>query len=176
MLAVSGLALAESRQCRVVPAHPMYAASRRRGGGAEEKAGDGGGPGGPAGDGAGEELRPVLDAAVDVAANVVGVVPLHSRGRDCMAGEDKITEAGGEPLDLGLDSAGHVYGAAVRDVAVTPCCVLARGGAGGVEEALLGEQDIGPVADFAVPRRPFRRRKLGACPAEMHGSGPRDFG
>ena len=58
----------------------MYAAARRRGGGAEEKAGDGGGPGGPAGDGAGEELCPVLDTAVDVAANVVGVIPLHSRG------------------------------------------------------------------------------------------------
>ena len=52
---------------------------------------------------AGEQLAQVLGAAVDVAADVVGVVGLEVRRCHDVPRQDEVAEAGGEPLDLGLD-------------------------------------------------------------------------
>ena len=60
-----------------------------------------------------------------------------------MAGEDGGAEASGEALDLGFEAVEHVFGGGVGDVAVGPGDVLTGGGAGGIEEGWLGEEDEG---------------------------------
>ena len=79
----------------------------------------------PADDGAEQELAHVLDAAVDVAADVVGVVRLHRARAVHGSGQDEVPEARRIPLDLRLDRLGRVPGPAVGDVAVRPGDVLA---------------------------------------------------
>ena len=93
-----------------------------------------------------KELPPVADAAVDVAADVVGVVRLHRRGVLRRPGEDAVAEPGREPLDLGLDRGGHVDGRAVGHVAVRPRDVLALRGARRVRDRRLDEQHERPSA------------------------------
>ena len=97
--------------------------------------------------------------------------------------QDEVPEARGEAFYLGFDPLGHVEGRAVGDVAVGPDGVLALGGAGRVEEALLGEQDERPLGVLAPrygglptprPRRACRRG--GPCrhacsPSASHGIG-----
>jgi predicted amidohydrolase len=58
--------------------------------------------------GARVELPPILDAAVEVAADVVGVVTRQRRGVHGVAGQNPVAEAGREALDLRLDLGGHV--------------------------------------------------------------------
>lgn len=55
-----------------------------------------------------QDLADVGDACVDVAANVVWVVPLELRRGTGRAREDAVPEAWGESLDLRLDALGHV--------------------------------------------------------------------
>ena len=78
--------------------------------------------------------------------------------------EYALPEAGGEAFDLGLYPPRHVEGRAVGDVAVRPDRVLALRSARGVEEALLGEQDKGPLGVLS--------RATAASPAEISSSAP----
>src|SRR5215204_2314146 len=120
----------------------------------------------------GQKLTEVHVAAAYVAADEVGVLAFEiGRSGDALR-EYALPEAGGEAFYLGLDPPRHVEGRAVRDVAVRPHGVLALRSAGGVEEALLGEQDKGPLrallpGDGGLARGDFFQR-----PTEVHGSGP----
>ena len=111
-----------------VAAHAVHPAARRRGRRAEEQPRVRRRVGHPAGDRPGEQLAQVLQPAVDVAADVVGVVRLHLGGRHRRPRQDEVAEPRREPLDLRLDPRGHVLGAAGGHVAVGPPDVLARGG------------------------------------------------
>lgn len=135
----------------VVAGHAVDAGAGRGGGGAEVEFWVRGGVGVEARDRAGEELREVLDAANDVAADEVWVVGLVSGRGSGVGGEDGVAEAGGEAFDLVQDGLGHVGGGAVGDVAVCPAGVLVVGGAGGIEDALLGDEDEGFVGDAVLP-------------------------
>src|SRR4028118_1672093 len=101
--------------------------------------------------GPGEELPHVHEAAVYVPPDQVGVPALEVRGSPGAPGQDAVSEAGGEALYLRLYPPRHVEGRAVGDVAVGPHGVLALGGAGRVEEALLGEQDERPPGGLPAP-------------------------
>src|SRR4029079_14612122 len=61
----------------------------------------------------GEKLPQVCHAAINVAADVVGVVPLKVGGGQDMARKNHTAKARHETLDLSLDSLGHVDGRAV---------------------------------------------------------------
>src|SRR5215207_5981372 len=92
----------------------------------------------------GQKLTEVHVPAAYV-ADEVGVLPFEIRRPGDALRKNTVPETGGETFYLRLDPLRHVEGRAVRDVAVRPHGVLALRSAGGVEEALLGEQDKGPL-------------------------------
>src|SRR5215207_8151963 len=102
-------------------------------------------------DGAGEELAEVVGAAADVAADHVRVVLFEPDGVDGVAREYQIAEARREALYLRLYPLGHVHARAVRDVAVGPARLLARGRARLVEQTLLRDEDEGALGVYAAP-------------------------
>ena len=101
----------------------------------------------------------------------LGFQAARSLGVAGAAGEDDVAEAGGEALDLGFDDVGAVDGGAVGDVAVGPGGVLAFGGAGGVEEAGLDEEDEGTVVEAAVEGVVLGVGDLCERAAEVDGGG-----
>ncbi len=108
--------------------------------------------------------RRSASAAVDVAADVVRVLGLDLRRPHRVPRHDHVAEARGEPLDLALDRLGHVGVGAVRDVAVGPQRVRALRGARSVEEALLGDEHVGPPGSAAGGDVGLRlRRARAAC-------------
>src|SRR5919112_2865411 len=119
----------------------------------------------------GQKLAEVHVAAANVATDEVGVLAFKlGRPGDGLR-EYALSEAGGEAFDLAFYPARHVEGRAVGDVAVRPHSVLALRSARGVEEALLGEQDKGPLrvlspGDGGLARGDFLQR-----PTEVHGPG-----
>jgi len=54
-------------------------------------------------DGSGDELAEVAGAAVDVTADIVGVVRLEARRVDGVPGDDPVPKARREPFDLAFD-------------------------------------------------------------------------
>ena len=54
------------------------------------------------------ELPQVLNAAVDVASDIIGIVLFHRSGRHDAACEDAIAKARREALNLRFDAPGHV--------------------------------------------------------------------
>ena len=120
---------------RVPAAHAVHATAGGRRRRAQVEAVDRRAPGVETEAGAGNELAEVGDAAGDVAADVVGVMVLESGRGEFVAGEDTITEAGRDPLDLSFDAAGHVDRRTVGHVAVGPHRVGALGRPGRVETA-----------------------------------------
>src|SRR5215207_9689272 len=159
----------QGRLRRPVAAHAVDAAAGRGGAGAEVEAAVGRRVGVVTGDGAGEELSEVVGPAADVAADHVRVVPFELDGVDGVARDDEVAEAGGEALDLSLDAFGHVHVRAVRDVAVGPARLLARGRARLVEEALLRDDDEGPLGVRAAPDGGLGLRDLLDGGAEVDG-------
>ena len=108
----------------------------------------------------------------DVAAHVVGVVPLLvGRGQD-RAGQDQVREPGCEPLDLGLDGRRHVHVGAGGDVAVPPQRLLAVRGPGGIGHPGLDDDAVGTVRVPAGLDVGLAGRHLGERAAEVHGPGP----
>src|SRR5215467_6174695 len=78
-----------------------------------------------ANDRAGEVLVEILDAAIDVAADVVGVVGLHLDRRQRVARQDALAETRRKALDLRLDARRHVHVRATGHVTVGPDRLLA---------------------------------------------------
>ena len=99
--------------------------------------------------------RRSVDAAVDVAADVVRVVGLHlARRSSTRAARIALAEAGGEALDLRLDRVGHVGGRAVRARGSRPSrCACPSGARVGSTERRL--------------RRAARRAARGAARADV---------
>ncbi len=116
-----------------------------------------------------------LGAAVDVAADVVGVVIFELAGVAGGAAEDGVAESGGETFDLAFDGVGHIAGGAVGDVGVGPDGVVAGGGAGGVEEALLGDEDERFFGVFVAAHGAFGGGDFFEGSAEVDGSGAAAF-
>ncbi len=154
------------------PHSPCTAPPRRGRGGAQVEARRGGRVRVRAYHRPGEELAHVHVPAVYVTPDQVGVVPFEVRRSPGAAGQDTVPETGGEALYLGLYPPGHVEGRPVRDVAVGPDGVLARGGARGVEEALLGEQDEGPLGVLSARDGGLTGGDLIQRAAEVDGPGP----
>ena len=78
---------------------------------------------------------------------------------------------GAKRVDLGFDDVGAVDDGAGGDVAVGPGGVFAFGGAGGVEEAGLDEEDEGAVVEAAVEGVVLGVGDFGERSAEVHGGG-----
>src|SRR5438067_48511 len=72
-----------------------------------------------------EELPEVGDPAVDVAADVVGVMALDVGRTHDVTRQDARSESWGESFDLRLDPLAHVDGRSIRDMAVGPADMLA---------------------------------------------------
>src|SRR5690606_22938802 len=77
-----------------------------------------------------EQLCDVDDPTVDVAPDVIRIVPLHFSGTERVRGKDGITESRSEAFDLAGYRFRHVVG---------PSGVLARGCPRCIEQALLGK-------------------------------------
>ena len=157
----------ERRARRPVAAHAVDAAARRRRRGAEVDARNRRRVRHAPGDRTREQLAEVLRPAVDVAADVVRVAPLHLGAVHRRAGRDQPREPGREALDLGLDRRGHVAGRAVRHVAVGPRRLAAVRHAGAVEAAGLHEQDERPRRVVAARDRLLGGADLLERPAEV---------
>ena len=163
---------------------PVDAAAGRGAAGAEEEAGAGGAVE-PRG-GADGDLPWGHGAAADVAAEEVGVPGFEGGGAHGVAGEDAVAETGGEALDLLLDSGGGVAAPVVGDVAVGPCGVASfavadvGGGAGGVDDRGLDEDEIGagvpvcragPRGGGAVPHGALAGGDFGERAADVDAAG-----
>ena len=168
------LQVREGALCSVVAAHAVDSGTGRRGRRAQVQALGGGGVVAPRG--AEEELVQVEDAAGNVAADKVSVHRLESGGGKDAACEDTIAKAGCEAFDLRFDGVEHVDLGAVGDVAIGPSGVLPCRGAGGVEEAGLGEQDEGMVGMATVAHDGFGSADFFGGAAEMHGGGAQAIG
>src|SRR5262249_22216768 len=134
---------------RKVATHPVYANAGRRGCRADVQ------PlarrAVPAERGANEHLAQIHDAHRDVAADEVGIAPLEVRGRDDVARQYAIAEAGSEALDLPFDGGEHVDSGSSRHVTVAPRGVTSRGRARRIEQRMLREEDERPLVG-ASPR------------------------
>jgi hypothetical protein len=113
-----------------------------------------------------------LRADRDVAADVVRVAGLLGDGGTHGPGQDQVAEAGGEPLDLRLDPAGHVDVRAGRHVAVGPQRLLAGRGAGRVGHAGLDDQHVRGVGVPARGHLGLGRGDLLEGAAQVQGPGP----
>ena len=58
--------------------------------------------------GAEEELADIERAAIEIAADEVGIVAFHGGGAEKVAAQNALSEARGEALHLGLNGIGHV--------------------------------------------------------------------
>src|SRR5918994_179557 len=119
----------------------------------------------------GQKLTEVHVAAAYVAADEVGVLPFEIRRPGDALRENTVPETGGETFYLRLDPLGHIEGRAVRDVAVRPHGVLALRSAGGVEEALLGEQDKESLRVLSPGYGGLARGDFLQRPTEVNGPG-----
>ena len=153
----------------MVAAHAVDTTAGRRGGRAKVEVGSGGAV--LTGRGAEDKLSGRDGAAADVAADEVGVGSLEAGGRGDVASENGAGETGSEALDLGFEAREHVFGAAVRHVAVGPGDVLAGGRAGGIEEGGLGEQDEGTRGGAAGGHGGLGGGDLLEGAAEVNGGG-----
>jgi hypothetical protein len=157
----------------VIAAHAVDATTGGGGGRAQEEAGGAGGIGDRPEHRPGQNLPEILHAADDIAADAVRVVALISGGSTRMARQDQLAEPRREALHLRFDGGRHIDGRPVRDVAVGPAGLLAGRSAAGIEQALLGQQDEGPLRMVPPPDRRFPGRELLQGAAEMNGTGPR---
>ena len=108
---------------------------------------------GRAGRRAGQSLAQVLEAAGDVAADVVRVLPSSRPGRG-RRGRGSARGSRARSARPALDALGHVHRRPVGHVAVGPGRVPPGGGPGRVGDGLLGQQHVGalrvpPVATTA---------------------------
>jgi hypothetical protein len=119
--------------------HSMSAATRRRGGSTEKKAGHRcavEGRRGPK-----KKLAQIHSSSGKIASNQIRIPAFeHSRRRDG-TGEDAIVKARREAVDLTLNGLEAIDGAAVRNMAVGPRGVLPSRSAGWIKERGLNEQD-----------------------------------
>src|SRR5207302_2390090 len=152
-----------------VAAHPVHPTARWRRCRADEEPWVGGGVRVEPGDGPREELPQIGDAARDRAADVIRIVRLEIPSAHDVAREDAVAEAGCEPLDLPLDGLGLILRRPVRYVTVRVAGVLAPRRPGGVELALLDDEDEGPRRMLAAPDGRLRGRDLVEGPAEVDG-------
>src|ERR1035438_5176006 len=134
----------------------MDSAAGRGGGTAEVQSGEGRTIEAPGG--AEEELADIERAAIEIAADEVGIVVFHGGGAENVAAQDALPEAGGEALHLGLNGIGHVRRGRVGQVAVGPGGMLSLGSAGGVEKGVLDKEDErrAGVAGFPIGRATAR--------------------
>src|SRR5579884_1389632 len=94
--------------CAKVATHAVDAAAGWCGAGADVDAFAGSIVGDRLDGGAGIELPEILDAAVDVSADVVGIVMLVFGGCDNLVSKDASTKTGGKAFDLRDDTLGHI--------------------------------------------------------------------
>jgi hypothetical protein len=113
-----------------------------------------------------------LRADADVTADVVRVARLLAGGGAHGPGQHEVAEAGGEPLDLRLDPAGHVDIGTRRHVAVGPQGLAAGRGARGVRHAGLDHQHVRGLRMPARRDLGLGRRDLLERAAQVQGPGP----
>ncbi len=144
----------------------VHATSGVGGGGPEVKPPDRGLGPAEAGDRPEDQLLVELGgAAVERAAQQVGVEPLHLPGTEHPAGEDPAAEAGGVAFDPGLHPVREAF--AVVAVPLTPDAAVARVAVGALRDVGVGPQRLGPgrgpggVAGRHLTGEEERRRRDG---------------
>src|SRR5213078_3696090 len=116
-----------------------------------------------------EQLRDILRAAVDVAADEIGIMPLKIGGKPYLSRQDALAKTGRETLDLILDPLRHVDFAAVGNMTISPRGMLTGRGARCIEQARLHDEDERLFAHLAAPRCSFRYGDLVHRSANVHG-------
>src|SRR5690606_32048805 len=104
----NALKMAQRSPRRVIAAQPMNTPTRRCGRRAKIDAAQRGSIGVHLQRWARPKLPPILHAAVDVAADIVGVVRGHVRGSMHTPRQDTLAKARGKALDLRLDGRAHI--------------------------------------------------------------------
>src|ERR671910_471270 len=166
----SGRQPLERRAGGVEPAHAVDASARRRRRRAQVEPIGGGGVRIQAYGRPRVELTKVLEAAVDVPADVVRVACLYVGRAHGVPREDQVAEARSKALDLRLHPFRHVHGRPVRDMAVRPEGVLSGRGPRLVEEALLRDDHVRPLRRLAAPDGVLGLDDLSRRAADVHGS------
>ena len=154
---------------RIVAAHAVDAAARRGGGRAEVDPL----PGwctGSAGHRAGEELAQVLDAAVDVAADVVGIVRLDLGGAcTCRRPGCAIAKAGRKALDLRARCARSCRRSSRSARGNRPRrCACPAGARVGSNRLCCASRTKGRSGCSPAPHRALRAADLIQCAPKMH--------
>ena len=80
-------------------------------------------------------------ASVDIPSDIVGIGDLKFRGIRRGLADDAVPKPGRKSLDLSENGSGVVCIGAMRHMTVGPGGVPIVGGAAGIEEAALSEQD-----------------------------------
>ena len=86
----------------------------------------------------GKQLAPVLHAAVNVSANVVGVILLKIMRGHRVPRQDAVAETGRETFDLLFYGSRHIDIRSMRNVAVRPAGMLPRGRSGVHQISFVG--------------------------------------
>ena len=102
------------------------------------------------------ELPNILNSAVDVASDIVGIVLFHCGWRHDTARKDAVTKARCEALDLRFNAPGHIERRAAGDMAIGPGRVFSLWRARGIEQGLLDDNDVWPLRVLALPDGAFR--------------------
>src|SRR5438874_5900796 len=118
-----------------------------------------------------EELPEVGDPAVDVAPDVIGVVPLDVGRAHDVTREDARSESWGESFDLRLDPLAHVDGRSIRDMTGGPADMLAGRCACRIGHCGLSEDHERPLRNAARGDRVLGRDDLVERAADMDGAG-----
>ena len=90
-----------------------------------------------------EKLAKALHSPRDIPTDVVWIVRLHIGRRHEVSGQNSLTEARGKALNLGLGAMGHVNGATIRNVAVSPGRMHPAGRPARIKETRLREKNEG---------------------------------
>src|SRR5712692_1348730 len=121
----------------------MHTSAGRCGGRANKDIPDGGRVGHRPHCGSGKELGKILDAAIDVAADVIGIVLLKGKWVHYMSCQHTVAKARGKAFDLRFNALGHIECRAMRNMAVYPQGMLACWCPCRIEQALLCDQQKG---------------------------------
>src|ERR1700685_2934109 len=90
------------------------------------------------------KLYGISDAAYDVPAHQIFIPGLHLSRVVCGSGQNAIAETRSEALDLAFHLPDGRTAPAIRNMAVSPRRVFARGGARSIEQARLGQEGERP--------------------------------
>src|SRR5699024_734180 len=120
----------------MIAAHAVHTATRWSGGGADIHIGTGNVVRVEQACRTPKQLANILPSAIDITADISGIIAFHSLGIHAVHINNAVTKARSKTLDLVQNDFAHIPGRAVRHVAVSPAGVFTVRGAAVIKEAL----------------------------------------